>query len=111
MDIYPGPDSLWVRDHGPYEIAEHTQAAGANVLVLLTAWPDTRSEPEERHDPRVLDFWVSRLRPLWAERMEEGDLLDTAENVVSGHDHATTVVIANRVGAEKGALLHITIVH
>lgn len=115
MDLNAQPPLLWSLEDGPYEIADFCLEKKANVLVLLNAWLDSGEELENAKDWRTLNFWVARLRPLWArcqELEDEGEEDDsdadddkpTSSEADRGQE--TIVIVCNRSGTENGMTCH-----
>jgi protein N-terminal amidase len=96
----------WTLSKAPYEIASHSLSNKANVLILLNAWLDSGVDLKEAHDWSTLNFWASRLRPLWASDEEEDHESETLEtngvNESESKAKETIVVICNRCGEENG---------
>lgn len=94
MDLNPFPPREWTLSNGPYELASYcleeskTGKERTNVLVLLNAWLDSQSEPNERWDLATLGYWQARLQPLWEED--------------NSHLGETIVAICNRTGQDDG---------
>ncbi|KAI0763655.1 carbon-nitrogen hydrolase [Trametes elegans] len=112
MDLNVQPPAVWNSlSSGPYEIADYCIAQRTNLLVLLNAWLDSGEEPEEETDWRTLNYWASRLWPLWAKVAEEGDDAERGSNS-SGKGPSDSsgrrpgeevlVVVCNRCGTENG---------
>ena len=98
MDLNAQPPAQWTTIDGPYEIADHAAANRSNILVLLNAWLDSGiveedETEEEGSDWSTLNFWASRLRPLWVNA-------STRPDIETGHE--TVVVVCNRSGTENG---------
>lgn len=105
MDLNVQPPAFWSLEDGPYEVANFCLERKTNVLVLLNAWLDSGLDIDDEKDWRTLNYWATRLRPLWARRdelekeEEEGDdITDTAD--LQGHE--TIVIVCNRAGTESG---------
>ncbi|KXN82788.1 Protein N-terminal amidase, partial [Leucoagaricus sp. SymC.cos] len=97
MDLNPFPPTDWRLETGPYELADYCHGQNTDVLVLLNAWLDPDSEPDDEPSWSTLQYWAARLRPLW-HRMSEND-----DKVHMSHgEKTTTVVICNRSGEENG---------
>ncbi|KAH7925565.1 carbon-nitrogen hydrolase [Leucogyrophana mollusca] len=114
-----GPATWESLEDGPYELAQHCQNEGTQLLVLLNSWlhPDGSDEPDPDDDQgsiseegnpesiaddlepewRTLNYWAMRLRPLWAAEDRRVDGYETNKS-----DH-TLVLICNRFGDELGA--------
>ncbi|CAA7263962.1 unnamed protein product [Cyclocybe aegerita] len=106
MDL--NPRSPWTLGGGPYELADHCVAQNANVLILLNAWLDSKTEVEETSDWSTLNYWASRLRPLWTNGRgddEDEDGGDTQADLGSQDEgKETIVVVCNRCGEENDTL-------
>ncbi|KAJ3516874.1 hypothetical protein NLJ89_g857 [Agrocybe chaxingu] len=104
MDL--NPQSPWTLERGPYELADYCVAQNANVLILLNAWLDSKTETEETSDWSTLNYWASRLRPLWT----NGDDVDKdgqrtqADVDPQDGEKEIVVVVCNRCGEENGTL-------
>ncbi|KAF5317529.1 hypothetical protein D9619_013195 [Psilocybe cf. subviscida] len=105
----------WTTKEGPYELADYCIEKKTNVLVLLNAWLDSGTEEEEETDWNTLNYWASRIRPLWIgkdgeENLSGSDSEDepTTPTIASSHDDTQThsdetiVVVCNRMGSENG---------
>jgi len=105
MDLNAQPPAIWTTLKGPYEIADYCILRKTNLLVMLNAWLDSREDVEESHDWRTLNYWASRLRPLW-EKEDSGDCPENGDSEqplqVLEHTPETMVVICNRCGQENG---------
>ncbi|KAI0700374.1 carbon-nitrogen hydrolase [Cerioporus squamosus] len=113
MDLNVQPPAVWDLTLGPYEIAEYCIAQKTSLLVLLNAWLDSGSSPDEDTDWQTINYWAARLRPLWAEVVKEEEDA-TAE--AGGHASESSseegegrkpgeelvVVVCNRCGEENG---------
>lgn len=110
MDLNTQPPALWRLEEGPYEVADFCVEKKANVLVLLNAWLDSGEEVDDPKDWSTMNFWMARLRPLWA-RAE--DLAEEDEDDLNGkgegeggqtqqQGHETIVIVCNRCGQENG---------
>lgn len=97
MDLNAHPPAQWTTIDGPYEIADHTATTKSNILILLNAWLDSREseqgDREEDPDWSTLNYWASRLRPLYIDRPQ----VDESEK-----GRETMVVVCNRTGTENG---------
>ncbi|TFK85333.1 carbon-nitrogen hydrolase [Polyporus arcularius HHB13444] len=108
MDLNVQPPAVWDLTLGPYEIAEYCIAQKTNLLVLLNAWLDSGSSPDEDIDWQTINYWATRLRPLWAQVVKE----DAAAAEAVGHagdpeegrrpGEELVVVVCNRCGEENG---------
>ncbi|KZT11849.1 carbon-nitrogen hydrolase [Laetiporus sulphureus 93-53] len=95
MDLNPQQSVKWSIE-GPYEIADHCISKRSNLLILLNAWLDSGSKADEQKDWYTLQYWASRLKPLWA-----GSPL-SIEGVQGTPADETIVIICNRCGEENG---------
>lgn len=102
MDLNARPEAPWTVDGGPFEIADHCLETQSNVLLLLNSWLDSKADLDEENDWQTLNFWASRLRPLWAKQTTPA-LSDDGEAGSPALGHKTTVIICNRTGEENGA--------
>jgi protein N-terminal amidase len=99
MDLNPQAPA-WTLEGGPYELADHCLRTDSRVLLLLNAWLDSRTEPDDEQDWQTLNYWAARLGPLWTAR-------GVGEHERTGTDHSegadgTVVVVCNRSGEEDG---------
>jgi protein N-terminal amidase len=98
MDLNVQPPDTWSSlEGGPYELATFTRDNQADVLILLNAWLASNQEAVVEVEPDgpdicVLDYWYTRLRPLWS--LEDDGSNQTVKD--------TTVVVCNRCGREDG---------
>ncbi|KAF6742216.1 carbon-nitrogen hydrolase [Ephemerocybe angulata] len=98
MDLNTMPGTPWTSlEDGPYELADYVIKNKAKVLVLLNSWLKS-SQPQDldddgKNDWNTLEYWASRLRPLWAK---------DARGVGEGEGEETIVVVCNRSGTENG---------
>jgi protein N-terminal amidase len=83
----------------PHEIADYVLEQDVEILILLNAWLDSEVYGYENEgigggvvDWTTVDFWAARLNPLWEKNSVYGE----------HGDKATSVVICNRTGKEKG---------
>ncbi|KAF8155774.1 hydrolase [Crassisporium funariophilum] len=96
----------WSLPDGPYELADYCVSKKTKLLILLNAWLDSEKELEETKDWNTLNYWASRLRPLWSNGTdddsseEDGDTSQQSDSQNPGHE--TVVVICNRSGQENG---------
>lgn len=108
MDLNAQPPSVWTLENGPYEIADHCIKKKANVLLLLNAWLDSDEALGEAKDWSTLNYWVARLRPLWArsEEFSEDSSNESDSEVAKLRDESTgqdtIVIVCNRCGKENG---------
>ncbi|KIJ64615.1 hypothetical protein HYDPIDRAFT_111995 [Hydnomerulius pinastri MD-312] len=107
---------------GPYELAQHCIRSGTRLLVLLNAWlhPD-QGEPNQDNKPgrndlktdgnesdglepnwQVINYWATRLRPVWANVEEAWTGKDQKGRSEANQDHSKEllVVLCNRFGNE-----------
>jgi len=94
MDLNPFPPAEWTSAQGPFEVAEYVHDKEADTLVLLCNWIDSGDEPNCEWDIGTLQYWITRLKPIWDE-WDDKDL---------SSDRKRTVVICNRTGLERGVL-------
>jgi len=105
MDLNPQSPS-WTLDEGPYELADHCQKTESGLLILLNAWLDSEEVMDMEEDISTMNYWATRLRPLWY-RMPVGNNGEDGEPEVAepqniSEDPETIVVICNRSGTENG---------
>lgn len=130
MDLNVQPPAVWNSLRGPYEVAEYCIAQKTNLLVLLNAWLDSQGNPRDDTDWQTINFWATRLRPLWAEVVREdahadANAEDEADSDAEAEDEAEdgadrhtsraeegrqpgeelVVVVCNRCGVENGACI------
>lgn len=110
MDLNAQPPAIWTLANGPYEIADHCIEKKTNILLLLNAWLDSGEELDSAKDWGTLNFWVTRLKPLWARSEEPSDEDSGDESnseVAKLKDESTgtetIVIVCNRCGKENGA--------
>jgi len=117
MDLNPHT-ALWSTEKGPFELAEYCLSTESkprtNVLLLLNAWLDSKEDLGERWDWQTLNYWLSRLRPLWKKEVDphdesnsdsdDSDDGETPAHQSNNEDRSkqTIVVICNRCGDDKG---------
>jgi protein N-terminal amidase len=94
MDLNVKPPASWTLDGGPYELADHCIAKQSHILVLLNAWLDSGDDGDREEDWHTLNYWASRLRPLWRTN-------DSTKDSMSSED--IMVIINNRCGEENGS--------
>jgi protein N-terminal amidase len=83
----------WSIEDGPYELADYCLANNTRLLVLLNAWLySPMDDDSDRVAWYTIDYWITRLRPLW-EKKENTNLTCCEE---------TIVVVCNRSGEEAG---------
>ena len=100
MDL--NPRSPWTINDGPYELADHCQKTGSNILVLLNAWLDSEEERYCEVDISTLNYWATLLRPLWYRNGDGGSNGGVSETRGISGDAETVVVVCNRSGVENG---------
>ena len=101
MDLNVQPPAQWLLEEGPYELADHCIANNTRTLILLNSWLDSGAEETQPKDWITLNYWSSRLRPLWVAPSLEGSPYSlTTEPDQSGSE--TVVLICNRTGEENG---------
>ena len=120
-------------ERGPYELAEFCRREGVRVLVLLNAWlrpedggmegvegggergdgeDEGMEDGEDELEPnwQVLNYWATRLRPLWADSKDVDDKTGVEEgtrqsaSVHANEQRDVIVVVCNRFGHERGAI-------
>jgi len=99
MDLNTQPPAHWKLETGPYELADYCLLKKTKLLILLNAWIDSGTDMEHKHDGHTLNFWATRLRPLWAKSQSRDDSPDDLD---PKHRDETAVVICNRSGEENG---------
>ena len=99
MDL--NPQSSWTIEGGPYEVADHCLETGSNLLILLNAWLDSKEEQDEEEDIWTMNYWATRLRPLWYRTHNSSNEAD-AQLPETPKDVETVVVVCNRSGVENG---------
>lgn len=101
MDLNPFPSRPWTLDGGPYELADYCRSIvgkpRTKVLVLLNAWLDSHSNPDAKWDLDVLNYWASRLRPLWDLEHANKEEPHSSEEETK----ETVVIICNRCGSDE----------
>lgn len=102
MDLNAQPGAEWTLSDGPYELASYCVSNNTKVLVLLNAWLDSCVEKDEKKDWYTLNYWTSRLRPLWV-RPPGKEPDDNSQGNAEDTGHQTIVVVCNRCGEENGA--------
>ncbi|KAJ4467548.1 carbon-nitrogen hydrolase [Lentinula aciculospora] len=111
MDLNAQPPADWKARGRPYEIAEYAMKENADVVVLLNAWLDSgvrmhycKNEKElgfiESVDWTTVEFWATRLKPLWVQAEELSS--PNKEDDEGENGKRTIVVVCNRTGEEKG---------
>ncbi len=117
MDLNPHA-MLWSTEKGPFEPAEYCLSTESkprtNVLLLLNTWLDSKEDLGERWDWQTLNYWLSRLRPLWKKEVDphdesNSDSDDSDDGKAPPHQSTnedrskqTIVVICNRCGDDNG---------
>lgn len=111
-DLNPASSNGWTLEDGPYEIADYALSQNADILILLNAWLDSGKEEEEDTDWHTLNYWATRLRPLWVkdgldQASEDSDEKDEQEEeAIDNVDKKEIIVgICNRTGEENGMFL------
>ena len=108
MDLNAQPPADWTIEDGPYELADHCIETKANILLILNAWLDSDREINDTKDWATMNYWVARLRPLWArseeleEEDDESDRDGSEDEETLPEGHETIVVVCNRSGHENG---------
>ncbi|KAH9989730.1 carbon-nitrogen hydrolase [Russula compacta] len=100
MDL--NPQSPWTIEGGPYEVADHCLKTGSNLLILLNAWLDSEKEQDKEEDFWTMNYWATRLKPLWHQTHNSSDE-EHAQLPENSKDVETVVVVCNRSGVENGA--------
>ncbi|THH30042.1 hypothetical protein EUX98_g4155 [Antrodiella citrinella] len=95
MDLNAQPPAKWTIE-GPYEIADHCKSTGTDTLILLNAWLLSGEQERDGRDWGTLNYWATRLRPLWS----KSNRRKKSEAAKEGRE--TKVVICNRCGEENG---------
>jgi protein N-terminal amidase len=100
------PGALWTSlEDGPYELASHCLERKSNILILLNNWLHSSESQAEwdngQNDWKTLEYWDTRLRPLWA---RDGPASSTSSDAVGepNEHHETIVIACNRSGTENG---------
>jgi len=109
--MFPGTKPIYPLHPDAFEIASYCIANDVKLLVLLDAWLDSSMTGDEMGDPddadwNTLQFWASRLRPLWdkspstngSDSEEEAE--EEEQPALGGEE--TIVVVCNRAGEENG---------
>ncbi|KAI0685622.1 carbon-nitrogen hydrolase [Cytidiella melzeri] len=113
MDLNTQPPAIWTSDGGPYEIADFCIENKANVLVLLNAWLDSGEEVDNPKDWSTINYWLARLRPLWARTDELENVGGDSDSDGESHDnsaidaHETIVIVCNRGGRDNGEIQYL----
>jgi len=113
LNMFPGTRPPYPLHSDAFELASYCVAKEVKLLVLLDAWLDSSMTGDAMEDPEdadwnTLQFWASRLRPLW-DKDPSNETSDSEEDsqeddrVPSGGNE-TIVVVCNRAGEENGAL-------
>ena len=92
MDLNPFPPAIWnsLDESIPHEIAEYVKQQDVPLLVILCAWMDSGVDHLQEWDPKTLEFWLARLRPLWQTSNDKP------------FRNETIVVLCNKCGSEGG---------
>lgn len=106
MDLNVQPPAEWLLEEGPYELADHCLSHNTKLLVLLNSWLDSGAEESQPKDWITLNYWSSRLRPLWVAPSPEGSPYNPLANTNRNTGQETFVVICNRSGEENGTSIH-----
>ncbi|KAF9046113.1 carbon-nitrogen hydrolase [Panaeolus papilionaceus] len=98
--------SLWSVLSGPFELSAHALEQKTNVFILLNAWLDSKKDEDVEHDWSTLNYWASRMRPLWSNGVELEDMEEDnpQEPLNPEDDPEMIVVVCNRTGEENGKL-------
>lgn len=109
MDLNVQPPADWKLETGPYELADYCLLKKTRLLILLNAWIDSGEDMENEHDWGTLNFWATRLRPLWAKSKSTDDSsVDLARTRGDSHSREADeiiVIICNRSGEENGTMM------
>ncbi|PPQ71039.1 hypothetical protein CVT24_011920 [Panaeolus cyanescens] len=113
-DLNP-QSSIWSVLKGPFELSSHALENKTNVLILLNAWLDSKKDEDVEHDWSTLNYWASRMRPLWSDGKEREDPENSSNNGSDDQeetpspqesspadDPEVVVVVCNRTGEENG---------
>jgi protein N-terminal amidase len=86
------------------ELAEFAIQKNARMLVVLCAWLHSGHSPDSHWDMENIDYWVTRVRPLWERPGTSVNHArpDTRKPSEAAEDRETVVVICNRTGIERG---------
>lgn len=104
MDLNPAPTSLeWP---APCELASFALSNRSRLLVIPCAWLESGENPGTKWDLSTIQFWLSRLLPLWSS--DSLDLRPMREYPAPDDHDETIVVICNRTGTERGTSNHAT---
>lgn len=100
MDLNTLPANEWTSlEDGPYELAEYALQKNTKLLVLLNNWLESSQPPgpndDGKHDWNTLEYWATRLRPLWAKDAKASGESNSREG------EETIVVVCNRSGIEN----------
>ena len=105
MDLNTMPGASWTSlEDGPYELASHCLENKSNILILLNNWlhssqPQAESD-DGQNDWNTLEYWATRLRPLWARDAPSSPA--SSEVGEPNERHETIVIACNRSGTENG---------
>ena len=106
MDLNPQSHAVWTLEDGPYEIADYCRVNGTDLLILLNAWLDSGIDEDTAEDWHTLNYWASRLRPLWA---HVGD--DVNQPPATIEQRRTVAIVCNRCGEENGRSITIAFIY
>ena len=108
MDLNTLPENTWTSlEDGPYELASHALEHESKVLILLNNWLLSSEPPAEdddgKHDWNTLQYWATRLRPLWSnDTSKKPPSVAANDGKEEGEGEETIVVVCNRSGTENG---------
>ncbi|KAI0322393.1 carbon-nitrogen hydrolase [Amylostereum chailletii] len=88
-------------DGGSYEIADYCLKTNTDILVLLNAWLDSEGDEGSDEDWPTLNYWATRLRPLWMTSESDANSSGTKTFASPPLPHQTIAVVCNRNGQEK----------
>ena len=106
MDLNPQPPAVWTLEDGPYEIADYCRVNGTDLLILLNAWLDSGIDEDTAEDWHTLNYWASRLRPLWS---HVGDDVNQPPAIIE--PRRTVAIVCNRCGEENGRSFTIAFIY
>ena len=71
---------------------------------MLDAWlaSEESVNNEEEHDWNSVNYWATRLRPLWVNEGVEGGFIEDGDITEPDVGEETVVVVCNRFGEENG---------
>lgn len=124
MDLNPFSEDKWSYDSGPFELASYCTETSSTkprtrVLVILCAWLDQVNDDNAAYNTNVLNYWTSRLKPLWDDGNSDtdsgsdsnSDTEDAVARLQANDDQTsagnpdideTIVIVCNRCGEENG---------